>query len=90
MLAFLPVPAAFAIALMGFAQTPAQWLILWAIVGVTQAGCLYETCFAFLTRRLGQGARAAITQVTLIAGFSGTLSFPLGHWLAKAWGRPGR
>lgn len=89
MLAFLPVPAAFAIALMGFAQTPAQWLILWAIVGVTQAGCLYETCFAFLTRRLGQGARAAITQVTLIAGFSGTISFPLGHWLANGWGPTG-
>lgn len=89
MLAFLPVPAAFAIALMGFAQTPAQWLLLWAIVGITQAGCLYETCFAFLTRRLGSDARAAITRVTLIAGFSGTISFPLGHWLADAYGAAG-
>lgn len=89
MLAFLPVPAAFAIALMGFAQTPAHWLILWAIVGIAQAGCLYETCFAFLTRRLSADARPAIVRVTLIAGFSGTLSFPLGHWLAATYGPAG-
>jgi MFS family permease len=89
MLAFLPVPAAFAIALMGFAQTPGQWLILWAMVGVAQSGCLYETCFAFLTRRLTEGARPAIVRVTLIAGFSGTLSFPLGHWLASGFGAAG-
>lgn len=89
MLAFLPVPAAFAIALMGFVQTPVQWLILWAIVGLAQAGCLYETCFAFLTRRLGPEARPAIVRVTLIAGFSGTISFPLGHWLANLYGAAG-
>jgi MFS family permease len=89
MLAFLPVPSAFALALMGFATSPAQWLVLWAIVGVAQAGSLYETCFAFLTRRLGDAARPAITRVTLVAGFSGTLSFPLGHWLAGAYGATG-
>ncbi len=89
MLAFLPVPAALAIALMGFAATPFWWLILWSVVGVAQAGCLYETCFAFLTRRLGEGARAAIVQVTLVAGFAGTLSFPLGHWLSAAFGASG-
>ncbi|MCX8508465.1 MAG: MFS transporter, partial [Rhodobacteraceae bacterium] len=89
MLAFLPVPAALAIALMGFAASPFWWLMLWALVGVAQAGCLYETCFAFLTRRLGNGARAAITRVTLVAGFAGTLSFPLGHFLAAAFGATG-
>jgi MFS family permease len=89
MLAFLPVPAAFAIALMGFVQTPVQWLILWAVVGVALAGCLYETCFAFLTRRLGPEARPAIVRVTLIAGFSGTIAFPLGHWLANGYGAAG-
>lgn len=89
MLAFLPVPAAFAIALMGFVTSPTQWMLLWAVVGVAQAGCLYETCFAFLTRRLGREARPAITRVTLVAGFSGTISFPLGHWLASAHGAAG-
>lgn len=89
MLAFLPVPAALAVALMGFAASPFWWLVLWALVGVAQAGCLYETCFAFLTRRLGDNARAAIVRVTLVAGFAGTLSFPLGHWLAAAFGATG-
>lgn len=89
MLIFLPVPAALAIALLGFVTDQAQWLILWAVIGLAQAGCLYETCFAFLTRRLGGGARRAIVQVTLIAGFSGTLAFPFGHWMAHAFGAKG-
>lgn len=89
MLMVLPVPAAIAVGLMGFVQTQAQWLILWAIVGVVEAGCLYETCFAFLTRRLGAGARPAIVRVTLVAGFAGTISFPMGHVLGQAFGAEG-
>ncbi|MBS0562919.1 MAG: MFS transporter [Proteobacteria bacterium] len=89
MLAFLPVPAALAIALMGFVRGEGQWLALWAVVGVAQAGCLYETCFSFLTRRLGGEARRAIVQVTLIAGFSGTIAFPFGHWMVQATGAAG-
>lgn len=89
MLAYLPVPAALAVALMGFVQSPWQWLLLWSVVGVVQAGCLYETCFAFLTRRLGTGARPAIVLVTLIAGFAGTLSFPFGHFLGDWFGAEG-
>ena len=30
--------------------------------------------------------RAAITRVTLVAGFAGTLAFPLGHWLGQVMG----
>lgn len=89
MLAFLPVPAAMAIALMGFVTGQTQWLALWAVVGISQAGCLYETCFSFLIRRLGGEARRAIVQVTLIAGFSGTIAFPFGHWMAQAAGAEG-
>lgn len=89
LLAFLPVPAALAVALMGFVHSPWQWLTLWAVVGVAQAGCLYETCFAFLTRRLGPSARPAIILVTLVAGFAGTLSFPFGHILGGRFGAAG-
>jgi len=85
MLVVLPMIAAAGIAGLGLAQTPGQWLALWAVVGMAQSGCLYETCFAFLTRRLGGHARTAITRVSLVAGFSGTLTFPLGavlgHWI---------
>ncbi|NHB77989.1 MFS transporter [Rhodobacter calidifons] len=80
---------ALAVAGLGLVDSLAGWLALWAVIGVTQAGSLYETCFAFLTRRLGHRARAAITRVTLVAGFAGTLAFPLGHWLGQVLGGQG-
>jgi MFS family permease len=86
MLIWLPGLAALGVAALGLVDSLSGWLIAWAVIGVAQAGCLYETCFAFLTRRLGAGARAAITKVTLVAGFAGTLAFPLAHWLAQVMG----
>lgn len=89
MLIWGPVGVAVGVAGLGFAVTPVQWYLCWALIGVAQAGCLYETCFSFLTRRLGDGARSAITKVTLVAGFAGTLAFPLGHWFGAAFGGQG-
>ncbi len=89
MLTVLPGMMALAVAGLGLVESLAGWLALWAVIGVAQAGSLYETCFAFLTRRLGYGARAAITRVTLVAGFAGTLAFPLGHWLGQVLGGQG-
>lgn len=89
MLIWLPGVIALGVAGLGLVGSLAGWLALWAVIGVAQAGSLYETCFAFLTRRLGTGARAAITRVTLVAGFAGTLAFPLGHWLGRALGGQG-
>lgn len=89
MLIWMPAGAALGVAGLGLVGSVGGWLACWALIGVAQAGCLYETCFAFLTRRLGDGARAAITRVTLVAGFAGTLAFPLGHWLALRLGGQG-
>jgi Major Facilitator Superfamily len=89
MLVWLPGLAALGVAGLGLVDGLGSWLALWAVIGAAQAGSLYETCFAFLTRRLGTGARAAITRVTLVAGFAGTLAFPLGHWLGTALGGQG-
>ncbi len=89
MLVWMPGLAALGVAGLSVVDSLAGWLIAWALIGVSQAGCLYETCFAFLTRRLGLEARGAITKVTLVAGFAGTLAFPLGHWLGQAMGRQG-
>ncbi|WP_295074308.1 MFS transporter [Tabrizicola sp.] len=89
MLIWLPVLCALGVAGLGLVGSLTGWLALWALIGVAQAGSLYETCFAFLTRRLGDGARAAITRVTLVAGFAGTLAFPLGHWLGQVLGGQG-
>lgn len=89
MLVWLPVLCALGVVGLGLVGSLSGWLVLWALIGVAQAGSLYETCFAFLTRRMGDGARAAITRVTLVAGFAGTVAFPLGHWWGTAFGGQG-
>lgn len=77
-----------AAALVGLAAaaTPAHYLAAWAALGVSQAASLYEVAFAWLVRRLGAGARAAIIRVTLVAGLASTLAFPAGTALAGALG----
>jgi MFS family permease len=86
-----PILAAVCLIGLGLAEQVWQWNLLWVFIGVAQAGCLYETCFALLTRSEGDGltARAAITRVTLVAGFASTLAFPLGHVLGAALGGQG-
>ncbi len=69
-----------------FVQHLWQFLILWSILGVSFAGCLYEPCFAIVTRSRGPRARQAIILITLIAGFAGSVSFPSAHLLAEYFG----
>ncbi len=68
------------------AQSLAHWYLAWSAIGLAMSACLYDTCFAFLTRRLGLAARAAIIRVTLVAGLASTLAFPLGAVLAEHFG----
>lgn len=77
-----------ALALVGLAlsNSPATYLIAWGGLGLAQAACLYEVCFAFLVRRLGVAARPAITRVTLVAGFAGTIAFPAGAAMSASIG----
>lgn len=89
MLVVLPALAAAALAGLTQVATPAGWVLLWLVIGVAMSGCLYETCFAFLVRRLGAAARPAITRVTLVAGLAGTLTFPLADIMARTAGAPG-
>ena len=63
-----------------------QFYAVWLGLGVAMAGALYEPCFAILMRHLGGRARQAITLVTLIAGFAGTVAFPTAHSLLEAIG----
>ena len=80
-----------ALALAVLAGASRQWvyLLAWAGLGVAQASCLYEVCFALLIRRFGLAARAAITQVTLVAGLASTLAFPAAAALTQALGWQG-
>ncbi len=62
------------------------WYVGWTILGVGMALALYDTAFSTIGRLLGAEARPAMTGVTLLAGFGGTLGFPMGTWLAAHWG----
>ena len=63
-----------------------QFYLIWSLVGVMMAGCLYEPCFAVVTRQFGSAAKQPIILITLVAGFAGTLCFPLATSIADAWG----
>lgn len=77
---------AVALALLALSRGQTGYLVAWALIGLAQAASLYEVCFAFLVRRLGPAARAAIVRVTLVAGFASTLAFPAGAALSDAIG----
>lgn len=48
---------------------------------------LYDAAFAALAQAVGpQGARKAITQMTLLGGFASTVFWPVTLWLTEAWG----
>ena len=63
-----------------------QFWAIWLALGVVNAFCLYEATFAIITTTMGTAARRAITQVTLVAGFAGSVSFPAAWALAEALG----
>ena len=63
-----------------------QFYLLWGLIGLCMAGALYEPCFALITRARGAKAKRSIVFVTLVAGFAGTISFPVAHTLAGAFG----
>ncbi len=68
------------------ATEPWQFYAVWLALGVAMSLSLYEAAFAIITTTVGPRAREAITAVTLIAGFAGTVSFPSAHFLAGLFG----
>lgn len=70
-----------ALAALSTVTTLWQFYLVWMVIGAAMAGVLYDPCFAFLTRVMGSRSKQAITLVTLIAGFAGTVSFPGTHAL---------
>lgn len=78
-----------ALALLATAETPLIFVLIWSAIGVAQAACLYEPCFAFITRVSGSASRRVITRVTLVAGFASPIAFPTGALLAHSLGWQG-
>ena len=63
-----------------------QFWAVWLAIGLVNACVLYEACFAIITVTVGTRAKQAITTVTLVAGFAGTVSFPAFHFLSESVG----
>ena len=58
------------------------FFLTWSVIGIALSGCLYEPCFAYVTKVRGTKAKDAIIFITLIAGFAGTVSFPVSNIFA--------
>lgn len=74
------------IGLLGLVESLWQFYVLWCLIGISTAFCLYDACFAVVVRATGTAARRPITLITLVAGLAGTLSFPLAHGIAEVFG----
>ena len=73
----------FALSLLLMAMAQGRWTLIlaWVGIGVGSAMGLYEAAFATVVRLYGASARTAITGITLIGGFTGTVSWPLSTFL---------
>ena len=67
-------------------ETPWGFYVLWALIGATMAGVLYEPAFAVITAVFGPEARRGITALTLVGGFASTVFMPLTQLLIATLG----
>lgn len=74
------------LALIGLAPNLVVYYFAWAILGLGMAAGLYDAAFATLNRYYGGSARAAITGITLIAGFASTIGWPVLSALNESFG----
>ncbi|MFT4098590.1 MAG: MFS transporter [Rhodoblastus sp.] len=77
---------ALGLTLLGIAPGLPLTIVGWLIIGLGCGLGYYETAFAALTRLYGVPARRLISGVTLIAGFTSTVSWPLMAWLEARYG----
>jgi predicted MFS family arabinose efflux permease len=60
--------------------------VIWALIGASMAGVLYEPAFAVITASFGPDYRRGITALTLVGGFASTVFMPLTQLLIEALG----
>jgi MFS family permease len=68
------------------AFNPVVFLGAWIVMGLGMGAGLYDAAFATLGRIYGQGARTAITSLTLFGGLASTICWPLSAWLVSDLG----
>lgn len=69
--------AALGLVIIACTHTLTWYIFAWVILGIAMAMGLYDALYAVLGNSYGQGAKTAITTVTLISGFCTTLVWPL-------------
>ena len=74
------------LATLGLAQGILGLAVAWFLLGIGMTMGLYDAAFAALTRLYGREARAAITGITLLAGFASTIGWPASAWFEHAFG----
>jgi MFS family permease len=67
-------------------ETPWAFYGIWALIGASMAGVLYEPAFAVITAVFGAEARRGITALTLVGGFASTVFMPLTQLLIGTFG----
>ena len=72
--------------LLSESRSPGAYLLAWSVLGLAMGLTLYEAAFATINRKLGMGARTAISNLTLFAGFASTIAWPLTQLLNTAIG----
>ena len=77
------VVASLLLVIFSYAESLEVLYSCWLLMGLCMAGMLYEPCFALVTRHFAANARSVITHITLVAGFAGTLSFPISNYLSS-------
>jgi MFS family permease len=65
------------LALLGLTHSIPTLMAAWLLLGIGMGYGLYDAAFGALGRIYGEGARGAITGITLIAGFASTVGWPL-------------
>jgi len=69
------------VVMLAMAYDPILYVLAWTVIGLSMSACLYDTSFAAIARFSGHATRKAISSMTLIAGFSSTLIWPLTAFL---------
>ncbi len=74
------------LSILSASSTRAVYFAAWLVIGIGMGGALYDAAFATLGRLFGEGARRAITILTLWGGFASTVCWPLSAVLVESVG----
>jgi MFS family permease len=77
---------ALGLVLIGYAEHPVAYFVVWIVLGAALAASLYDAAFGSLGRIFGAAARRPITALTLAGGFASTAGWPATHFLNEAVG----